>query len=139
MKIKHTGYIENGKLKLDNRERFDIDAQSFEGQRVYVTISKETKNRSNNQNAYYWGVIVKMASDESGYTPDEIHELFLAETFGYHTAQINKTILIIPNKRSSKLNTTEFEELCETARMLASKEYNLYIPLPNEVEYANYD
>ena len=45
------------------------------GKRYFEEIKRYRKNRSAEQNSYMWGVVYKLMSDETGYTPDEIHQL----------------------------------------------------------------
>lgn len=57
MKIEHTGYIENGVLKIANRKRLEQDLKDFKNCDVNVIIKKKGK-RSLPQLRYYFGVIV---------------------------------------------------------------------------------
>jgi hypothetical protein len=56
-----------------------IDWSLFEGKRVKIEISESRNNRSDLQNRYYWGVVLKYLSDETGHTKDELHEIFKTE------------------------------------------------------------
>lgn len=39
-----------------------------------VSIANFKKDRSNQQNRYYWKIVIGMFSEATGYTPAEIHE-----------------------------------------------------------------
>jgi hypothetical protein len=43
-------------------------------EQVVVTIKRRSKNRTDQQNRYYWGAIIATISAETGSDPDDIHE-----------------------------------------------------------------
>jgi len=47
----------------------------YAGKRIEINIEKSQKKRSSFQNRYYWGVIVAMLADHTGYTKEEMHEI----------------------------------------------------------------
>lgn len=51
-----------GRIQLPKNSREEI-GQAFAGKMCEVTIKTAGKNRSNQQNAYYWGVMVQMTLD----------------------------------------------------------------------------
>jgi hypothetical protein len=96
--------------------------------RVYICDDK--RQRSLEQNAYYWGVVVKMISDHTGYNSDEVHMklcfLFNSEFLevkGKHYRQ---------GRTTTKLNTKEFTEYLEQIRIWASTELWIDLPEPGE-------
>lgn len=95
---------------------------------------KELKIRTTPENNYYFGVVVKILSDELGYTVMEIHEIlkqrFLSEIIFLKTKNGVKEISI--SKSTTLLKTIEFEEYLSSIREFASMELSIYIPLPNE-------
>lgn len=130
------GTITQGKFVLDDKTRFENYVKEMayhdRDRRMTLTLKPYRKDRSNNQNRYYHKVIVGMLSDETGYTPEEMHMAlrvkFLTDVSGP-----------LPICRSTTdLSTDEFNGYCADIRMWASKELNLYIAAPNETEY-NYD
>jgi len=40
-------------------------------------------SRSQKQNAYYWGVVLKTIGDDTGYLPEEMHQLMTREFLSY--------------------------------------------------------
>ena len=100
---------------------------------ILVNVSKKKFNRTTEQNRYYWGVVLKMISDESGYTPNEVHELLKGEFL--KTGEIELGGIIKPTTKSTtKLKTDEFEEYLEKCRRFAAINLSLVILLPNESE-----
>ena len=102
--------------------------QDLEGKYVEVVVRKERSERSNNQNKYYHGVVVKMLSDFTGYDRDEVHEILKHEflkkvnTGGFEYV-----------KSTAKLSTVEFEEYLDKIKTWASM-LGCVIPDPNECE-----
>lgn len=120
--------IKNGKIAFNNEGQFNDYLLSLEGKEVEVVVRKWKKERSNNQNRYYWGVVIKLLSEYLGYTDEEMHDalkmLFLKD-------ESRK----VPTLRSTtELNTVEFEKYLENIRMWAAQMFGFYIPTPNEVE-----
>ena len=89
-------------------------------------LSPLRKKRSNPQNSYYWSVLIKEISKETGHSPEDTH------------AKLAYKFLIVrtesqPFVRSTtSLNTAEMEEYSENIRKWASEFLNLYLPLPGE-------
>jgi hypothetical protein len=61
----------NGKLNPSFGQKAAIAGylQSLKGTAIRVTFSKPTTRRSNNQNAYYWAVVVDILASETGNDP----------------------------------------------------------------------
>jgi len=129
---KFLGRIEKGKLIIDRQQDFEIYLAKLCGD-VEVTVCRPRKQRSNSENSYYFGVVVPILSEHTGYTPDEIHSL-LKEKF------LSKIIVVagkdekIP-RSSTELSTIEWEKWMTEIREWASIELNCYVALPNEVTY----
>jgi len=102
---------------------------------VYVwPLPKMHKNtRSVQQNNYYWGVVCDILSKETGYTPEEIHQILGEKFLSYEKNEMRFV------KSTTKLKTNEFEEYMEECRRFASIELSCYIPLPNEPDNFYYD
>lgn len=134
------GEVVEGKMKLYDQERFLKYVRSFrrddgEPVKITLTLKKFRKQRSNEQNAYYFGVVVEMLADELGYTPEEMHDA-LKWKF------LRKKGVNIPTvRRTSDLSTVEFEDYLSNIRMWASlppeqEGLGVYIPNPNEITFA---
>ena len=90
-------------------------------------IRRAKKPRSQNQNSYYWGVVVKAFSQEFGYHEHETHQLFGNTYLTY----VKNDIQFI--RSTTELTTVEMENYLSQCRQYAS-ENGLYIPEPNEVD-----
>ena len=131
------GFISNGLFELDDKQKFVDHIKNMKDGEAYLYLKrkpKAKKDRSLEQNNYYWGVVIRVMANSLGYSKDE-HQ-YLHDSLRMlllRTEQPNK----LPSIRSTTdLSTIEFEDYMSQCRQLASKEYGIYIPLPNETEYA---
>ena len=113
------GKVEKGRIVLDNRDRFRIYLASFETKRIELVLRERTEQRSEQQNAYYHGVVVKMISDATGHDPQETHQK-MKDHFKVGT--------------TTKMKTAEFQEYIENCRRFAAEFLSLNIPDPNSVD-----
>lgn len=97
---------------------------------VELKVLKDT--RSNNQNRYYWGVMIAILSDHTGFTPEEMHyelkKRFLKYFKALPTGEQAELV-----KSTRKLDTKEFEDYMEKIRIFSALELDVIIPLPNEI------
>ena len=108
-------------LKAVCKSLGDIEAE--------MILRKKKKQRSNPQNAYYWGVVIKLIHDHTGQDINTIH--------GVLTGMFLKVKDWLDKERirsTTELTTVEFEEYLEKCRQWAAIALEVYIPLPNEVE-----
>jgi len=124
------GIIKQGKFIADNQQRFMTFLYSKEGKVVECIIRPETKLRSRRQLNYYWGVVIPILCESTGYDRDSMHEVIKGKF--YPKVEILETIVPI---RSSKMTTIQIEERNNAIREWASEFLDCYIPLPNEVDY----
>lgn len=123
--------IKKGKVEFNNRDVFDSYLITLEGAFVHVTVKRRKKNRSNPQNSFYWGVVIKLLCDTTGYSDDEMHDAMKLKFL------MDKTRDLLTLKSTALLSTVEFEEYVEKIRQWASEELSCVIPLPNEVSLDN--
>lgn len=123
---------EQGLLSLDDLDYWREALKGFSGKRVRVTLSKETKQRTNPQNSWLWGAVYPAIADWSGHSVDEIHEA-MKQLHG------QKTLITLPGHaqelvpRSTRDYTTdEFSEYVERVRAWAAQQ-GLLIPDPGRL------
>ena len=80
-----------------------------------VTVEVWKKPRTNQQNAYLWGVVYPAIMEGGGealggFTRDDVHEWLLGECFGWETLEGFGRKRMRPLKRSSALNKQEFSD-----------------------------
>lgn len=133
----------NGTIS-SNRKPIKEAIVAFEGKEITITIAKKSKKRSNDQNAYLWGVvypIVKNGLKEIGYnqiTTEQVHELlkgtFVKEDIVNELSGEVKTI----TGHTSSLTTSQFMDYLAQIKQFASDELGCYIPDPNEQSEINF-
>ena len=80
-----------------------------------VEVAEWKKPRTNQQNAYLWGVVYPMVLEAggealAGWTRDDLHEYFLGEVWGWETLEGFGKKRLRPLKRSSRMTQAEFTE-----------------------------
>ena len=144
MKYEIRSNVEKGILKRNRNLLIDA-INSFEGQNVVVTIEKAKKKRSNPQNAFWHGVVVKIMQNclkDAGHlmTLEQTHDLlklrFLKETI---LVNENSGEYVERVKSTTELSTTEFMELISNVQRFAIEYFNTEIPDPNQEIKMNLD
>ena len=133
---------DDGTIHLPKKMRADI-AQAFKGMRIEVTVKKAYKQRSSEQNRYYWGVLIPYVlrifiQAGTPYQEDNREHLELVEELMRRKFGLWESIAD-PNGeeekilvRLSKYSTIQQEELNAAIRLWALEFFNYQIPLPNE-------
>ena len=98
-----------------------------------LKLTKANNKRSLSQNAYYWGVVVKIISDHTGFTSNEVHQELAKMFLGYEKSGKSFT------QSTTELDTLEFELYLDRSRKWAWNEMELTIPMPNEVTEDMFD
>lgn len=127
-----TGRITAGKLHVRGWKPLAIrDCE------VLITVERARATRSLAQNAWYWGCILKLLSDHTGYTVDELHE-YCKQRFNSKKVAFCDEHGVVKDEETIGLSTTRlnkitFGEYCEAIRQWAAEDLHVYIPDPNEV------
>jgi hypothetical protein len=133
----------SGRISLPKNSREEI-GQAFADKMCEVTIKTAGKNRSNQQNAYYWGVMVQMILDrfvELGnnelHTADaesrEIVHQFLKARFlpPVTVADANGEAIDLPPTTRTQ-STVEMMDYFASIQQWAAETLLINIPDPNE-------
>ena len=139
MKPRFRAVIKDGVLDFstypnDAEKMFGYITRLGDGTHVFVTVEKITRERqrSLDQNAYYWGVVVKILAGETGYTKDEMHDALKVKFLTYENVRGIPTVLSTAN-----LNTKQFEVYLEMVRRWAAMDLGIVIPEPNQVDFTD--
>ena len=135
--IKYYSKVINGRISEGVSLSIRDVIQKSEGKNLIITIKEQGKQRSSQQNAFYWGVVipaVKELFEAAGTTctPEDVH-CYLKE----HVGGMMKIIFLPDGSRraivesSIKLSTKEFEDYMEKVRAWAAG-WGVQIPLPHE-------
>jgi hypothetical protein len=137
MKIEITTSILNGLFKR-NRNTVIQAIKSFECKEVVITFEKPKKKRSNNQNRYYWSVLIPITQNAILDTWGEVWSIekthsYLKENFCFNEKvnEITGQIIKVP-KSTTENTTTEMEVYHTEIRDHLKEWFNVDAPLPNE-------
>lgn len=129
--------MKGGRLFIRNRRAFDLSVSMLhEDWELEVTVKRLRATRSLDQNAYYWGVVVQLLSEHTGYTPDEIHGLLKAKFLPKRLAvcdgngEIQDELVLGGSTRN--LNKLEFGDYMESIRQWAAEMLDVVIPDPDQ-------
>jgi hypothetical protein len=137
MKAQVITSIVNNKFKRNLNSVLDIIKQ-FEGMDVLLTFEKPKKKRSNNQNNFYWGVIIPLmqlgAKDAWGesWSIDKAHK-HLSKMFVFHESiNINTGLVTQTPKSTTELTTTDWEVYMTEIRIYLLENFDIDAPEPNQ-------
>lgn len=144
MKVQIKSNVINGNLKR-NRSQILETIKSFEGRDVLITFEKPKKKRSNNQNSYYWGIVIvliKSALKNAGnnLNANDVHDLlrlkFLKETIliKEETGEVIERV-----KSTTELTTSQFMDYIAEIQQFAAEYFDVIIPDPNTEIILNFD
>lgn len=131
-----TAQLVKGRMKIRNWNRVVSELARMRDCELRVAITRARATRSPQQNRWYWGCVVGLVAEHTGYTPDEIHEIYKAKF-------IPKTLAIADGNgevqdefviggTTTRLNTLEFSDYCERIREWAADSLGVDIPDPDE-------
>lgn len=134
--------IQNGIFKRNRNLVLDL-IRSFDGKEVFISIERVKKKRSNNQNAFYWGICIPLIQnglkDATGEfrSADNIHYKILLPLFAPITELVNKDTgeCIEERLTSSEMTTTQFMEYIMEIQKWSAEFLNVDIPNPNEQQF----
>jgi len=114
-------------------ESFTVLLRQVDETRAWVVTIEEFKRpRTDQQNRFLWGVVypcVIEAGNLEGWTPNDLHEYFLGECFGWETLEGMGRKKVKPLKRSSRMNKQEFSDYLEFISMKCA-DMGIVIPEP---------
>jgi hypothetical protein len=94
---------------------------------IQVEVGEPRKQRTDSQNDRLWKLHT-MASEQTGYTKDEMHEEALCRHFGYTEKKMpSGWVKRIPLKRSSVREVKEFAEFMEATENWYASEFGIWL------------
>lgn len=142
-KLKINSFVKDGSLAV-NRDLIAKSIKAFEGAEITLTIEKKYNKRSNNQNAFYWGVllpiIANLLKDATGhyFSQEEAHDVLKSncnykELVSESTGEITKIPL-----STTELTTLEWLEFIEKVEHFVFDYFNVNLPKPYNEDYTVY-
>lgn len=110
---------------VDQRDRL----LQFLGKRFppfQVELGDIRHERTLSQNSRLWA-LHSLAAKETGYAPDELHELMLAKFFGTKEIQVGGITRTVPLKRSSTREKKEFREFLDDVESFYASELGIWL------------
>jgi hypothetical protein len=103
---------------------------------VLISIRPSTRARSLAQNAYYWGSCVQLVAEQTGYTPEEVHDLakriLLPKALAIVDANGEVVDNVVVGGSTVALGPAAFAEYTDRFREWAADTLGVVIPDPIE-------
>jgi hypothetical protein len=121
--------LPGGLLVLEKPKDYNRAVRALAGKHVELTIKKRRTKRTDPQNRFYFGVVVKLLAEHCGYERDEMHEALAMRFLRIEDCPITGAPR---RKRTPKTDTQEFAQYLDSCIRLAA-EQGVVIPDPREV------
>ncbi len=131
------GHVDRGILKIHKRKDFLEALRELNDCRVMVIVRKIYRQRTNPENAYYWGYVNE---EYRALIEDRIGKKISKEIAHFLLClECNYEELILPTGEIKRiplethtLSTVLFEEFLQRAREYIEEEFEIRLSLPNE-------
>jgi len=125
-----SAYWKENILMVRNRMQLQSECEKTGLKEFDVIVKSKTKNRSTQQNRYYW-LCVQIVAGELGYSREEMHAIigykFLKrEKVNEATGEVFEYI-----ESTTKLSTMEFISFMEEFIQWSAESLNIILPPPN--------
>lgn len=127
-----------GKFTLHNRLRFEQWCQENKGKNIKIQFSRRYNKRSDLQNRYYWGVVIKEIGirlrdlGHAWLTDEDVHDMMKLKFNHEQVVSEEGEVLELP-RSTTALTKVEFMEYVDRVRTWAVDFLNICIPDPGEV------
>jgi hypothetical protein len=135
MELYATARIVRGRIKVRDWNRILDQIATMRDGEVNIRITRAYATRSPEANAWYWSQVVGLVAKHTGYTPDEIHQIykakFLPKALAFTDGNGEIVGEFVLGGSTAKLNIPEFYDYCERIREWAADELDVVIPDPD--------
>jgi len=118
----------DGLIEFSNKNALFQFLVKLEGKSLWVEIQDAREKRSLDQNAWYWGVVLKTIAESVGHTENELHEIFKRMFLPPKTLEYRGREIKIPGT-TTELSKGDFSEYIEKVRAEVSS-LGIIIPDP---------
>jgi len=132
---RHAGKVtQEGLLVLADSSAWRAAVARHRGRAVWVTVKRQTVQRSPEANRYYWGVVVDSIASYIGESAEDTHEL-LKQRFlpGRSIELLDGRAMEMPPS-TKRLTVEEFSLYVEHVKVWAAQWLGLAIPEAGQVE-----
>ena len=129
-----SGIVRNGRLKIRQSDVLGAQLAELRDGVVEIEVRRKRATRSQQANAWYWSQVVGRVAEHTGYTPDEIHDIYKAKflpkrlAFADGNGEVKGEFVI--GGTTTRLSKLEFYEYCESIREWAADTLGVVIPDP---------
>lgn len=124
------GVIRNKKIEIYDKTELNTWLQKHEGQEIKFGITPVLDKRTIPQNRLYW-LYLGIISEETGHSPEELHEFFKHRFLPWRITTIYNTPLQIRGT-TTELSVAGFSEYMERIQQLTE------IPIPDTSKVWDY-
>jgi len=132
------GHIDTGgAFRLHHRQRFDDWCRQNRGKDVAVRFERKRSRRSDPQNRYYFGIVIKeigIRLRDLGHQwieDEDVHEM-MKQKFNFERIVSDHGEALDLPKSTASMTTTQFSEYIERVRQWAADFLEIYIPDPGQ-------
>lgn len=136
-----TGVLRAGKLQWDDQAGFSAELRGLEDGSVVVTVKHASAAtvRSQKANKYYFGVVLRIVSEETGQSVDDIHDAMCSQFLPSEQKRVEffnrmtgeSLAVDADTRRSSKLTGGPFYDFVEQVRLWAQEFLGIQTPDPD--------
>jgi hypothetical protein len=83
--------------KLDKERLYNV-LKGLKSITYLIELKVNRNNRSIPQNKFYWGVVIDILSNHTGFEPEEVHEVLRAKFLKYKTVVFEEEIEVTKSK-----------------------------------------
>lgn len=118
--------IRDGRLVLADEPGYRRAVRRLKPGKAILRLEEDRPQRSAQANRYYWGVVLALISEHTGYEVDELHEYF-KQRFNPARVSLGEDESVIGGS-TRKLDSKQFTEYVERIRRFAVTELSVTIP-----------
>lgn len=123
------GRLKDGKLEFNNEPWFKGHLSLYDDAPVRILVERRTKSKTGEQRGYLWGVVYDYIAKHTGYSPDELHEIFKGKFLKSKFAWRGFDIFTV--RGTSDMTSNEMAEFISKV-ILEANEMGIEIPEPDK-------
>lgn len=128
----HIAKLNGNVFKFREAKKWYKDLKKLDGKEVLVSIKEYKKQNYNTDlmRKFYFGVVLAIIADWSGYTKEECHDFCKAKFLTDKSGPIPR----IGSVSRGSITTKKFKKLLEDIQLYFSTNHGVVIPDPNDKE-----